>query len=310
MEYVLNVLTLAGINLMVVLGLGLLTGYTGIFSFGHAGFMLIGAYTSAYLTYMWGVPFPLALLLAGLAAGIVSLGLGRITLKLRGDYFLIATLGFGESVRLIFDNIDIEPINGARGFSGIDKNSNFVSVWIVCIIGIFIMSRLIRSRFGRNFKAIREEELASSTIGIDVFRTKMLSLFVSAVYAGIGGSLFAHYMTFIKPINFALVKSTELTIMAIIGGLGSISGAVIGALLLTTLPEVLRFISDWRLVIYGATVVILIIARPKGIAGGREFKDFSWVRKLCSYLPFAAAKAVPAGVVDEPKTREEGRKDG
>ncbi|HZJ90883.1 MAG TPA: branched-chain amino acid ABC transporter permease [Oscillospiraceae bacterium] len=280
MEYYLQVLTLAGINLMVVMGLGLLTGFTGLFSFGHAGFMCIGAYTSAILTVTLKVPFPIALIVAGLAAGAVSLLLGRLTLKLKGDYFLIATLGFGESVRLIFDNI--EPLGGARGFSGIAKNSNFVSVWIVCIVGIFFLVRLINSRYGRNFKAIREEELASSTIGIDVFKTKLLSLFISAIYAGIGGSLYAHYMTFIKPTNFALIKSTEFTIMAIIGGLGSITGSVIGALLLTVLPELLRFVADWRMVIYGAAVVILIIVRPKGIAGGKEFKDYFfvvWIRR-------------------------------
>lgn len=284
MDYLMTVLTLAGINLMVVLGLALLTGFTGLFSFGHAGFMLIGAYTSAYLTVQWGFPFVIALLLSGLTAGLVSLLIGRLTLKLRGDYFLISTLGFGESMRLIFDNINVEPMNGARGFTGIEKFSNFFTVWITCIIAIIILSRLIRSRFGRNFKAVREEELASAVVGVDVFKTKLLALFVSAVYAGIGGSLFAHYMTFIKPINFQLIKSTELTIMAIIGGLGSISGAVIGALLLTVLPEFLRFISDWRLVIYGATVVILIIARPKGIAGGKELKDFFFAAPITRAL--------------------------
>lgn len=304
MEYILQVLTLAGINLMVVLGLGLLTGFTGLFSFGHAGFMCIGAYVSAILTVTFKLPFVIGLLAAGLAAGLVSLLLGRLTLKLKGDYFLIATLGFGESVRLIFDNI--EPLGGARGFSAIEKNSTFVTVWIICILGIFLMTRLINSRFGRNFKAIREEELASSTIGIDVFRTKLLSLFVSAVYAGIGGSLYAHYMTFIKPINFQLLKSTELTIMTIIGGLGSITGAVIGSILLTLLPEFLRFIFDWRMVIYGAAVVILIIVRPKGIAGGKEFKDFFFVAPLTRVLKRTLGKRKGKEIVKTGKENEEG----
>ncbi len=299
MDYILQVLTLAGSSLMVVLGLGLLTGFTGLFSFGHAGFMCIGAYTSAILTVTLKVPFVIALLCSGLAAGLVSLLLGRLTLKLKGDYFLIATLGFGESVRLIFDNI--EPLGGARGFSAIEKNSTFVTVWIVCIVGIFLMTRLINSRYGRNFKAIREEELASATIGIDVFRTKLLALFVSAVYAGVGGSLYAHYMTFIKPANFNLLKSTELTIMTIIGGLGSISGSVIGTVLLTLLPEFLRFIFDWRMVIYGAAVVILIIVRPKGIAGGKEFKDFFFVAPLTRLVKrtLAKRKVSKAALVDE-----------
>ena len=282
MDYILQVLTLAGINLMVVLGLGLLTGFTGLFSFGHAGFMCVGAYTSAILTVTYKIPFLVALPIAGLAAGLVSLLLGRLTLKLKGDYFLIATLGFGESVRLIFDNI--EPLGGARGFSAIEKNSTFLTVWIICIIAIFFMTRLINSRYGRNFKAVREEELASSTIGVDVFRTKLLSLFISAVYAGIGGSLYAHYMTFIKPINFQLLKSTELTIMTIIGGLGSITGSVIGAILLTLLPEFLRFIFNWRMVIYGAAVVILIILRPKGIAGGRELIEIFFVAPVIRFI--------------------------
>lgn len=268
MDYINGMIALVGINLLVVLGLSLLTGFTGIFSFGHAGFMAIGAYLTVWFSMKMGINFYVSLVLAGILTGLISLIIGKITLNLKGDYFIIATLGFGEAIRLVLDNL--EAFGGARGWPGITTYANATNVWVINIIGIIIMVNIIWSRHGRNFKAIREEELASQIIGINVFRYKMISLMISAIYTGVAGGLFAHYMSFIQPKMFQMIKSTEFTIMVIFGGMGSISGSVIGTIILTALPQVLLSLDAWRYVIYGAAVIFIMIARPQGMMGGFE----------------------------------------
>ncbi len=275
--YIQGILILAGINLMAVLGLSLLTGFTGLFSFGHAGFMAIGGYAAATMTIKFHWPFIPALLVGGLAAAIVSALIGKLTLNLKGDYFCIATLGFGEATRLILDNV--QYFGGARGWPGIPSYTTLTNVILVNVVGIIILANLIRSRHGRNMIAVREEELASQIVGINVFKYKLMSLIISAAYAGVAGGLMAHYMTFLQPKMFSLIKSTELTIIVIFGGLGSISGSVLGALVLTALPEVLRTFSSWRLVAYGLAVIVIMISRPEGLMGGYEFTPAS-MKKL------------------------------
>lgn len=266
--YVEGILILAGINLMAVLGLSLLTGFTGLFSFGHAAFMAIGGYAAAFFTVNMHWPFIPALLAGGIVAGLMSAVIGKLTLNLKGDYFCIATLGFGEAIRLILDNVQV--FGGARGWPGIPAYTSLVNVVCVNVVAIFILANLIRSKHGRNMIAIREEELASQITGINVFKYKLISLMISATYAGIAGGLMAHYMTFLQPKMFSMVKSTELIIIVIFGGLGSISGSVLGAVVLTALPEVLRAFSSWRLVVYGLAVIIIMITRPEGLMGGVE----------------------------------------
>lgn len=275
--YVEGILILAGINLMAVLGLSLLTGFTGLFSFGHAGFMAIGGYTSAMLTVKFHWPLIPSLLIGGLIAAIFSAVIGKVTLNLKGDYFCIATLGFGEAIRLILDNV--QYFGGARGWPGIPNYTNIWNVAAINLVAIIVLANLIRSRHGRNMIAIREEELASQIVGINVFKHKMISLMISASYAGIAGGLMAHYMTFLQPKMFSIVKSTELTIIVIFGGLGSISGSVLGALVLTALPEILRSFSQWRLVCYGLAIIIIMISRPEGLLGGYELTPAS-MKKL------------------------------
>ena len=270
--YIEGILILVGVNLMVVLGLSLLTGFTGLFSFGHAGFMAIGAYVSAVCTLYYHLPFITAMVLGAAAAMVMALIIGYFTLGLKGDYFCIATLGFGESVRLIFDNLDF--FGGARGISSIPMITTFELTLVICILAVLALTLLIHSRHGRNMIAIREEELASQAIGIHVFRYKMISFAVSAAYAAVGGALYAHYLGYLQPLMFQLTKSTEMTIMVIFGGLGSIGGSVIGAVLLTFLPELLRSFANWRLVFYGAAVVLIMISRPQGLMGGMELTDF------------------------------------
>ena len=269
--YIEGILIIVGVNLMVVLGLSLLTGFTGLFSFGHAGFMAIGAYVSAICTLNYNMPFLVAMVIGAIAAMIMSFLIGYFTLGLKGDYFCIATLGFGESVRLIFDNLDF--FGGARGLSGIPMVTTFPMVLVICIIAVIAITLLIHSRHGRNMIAIREEELASQTIGIIVFKYKMISFAISAAFAAIGGALYAHYLGYLQPLMFQLTKSTELTIMVIFGGLGSIGGSVIGAFVLTFIPELFRAFASWRLVFYGAAVILVMITRPQGLMGGMELSD-------------------------------------
>lgn len=267
--YIKGILTLAGIYVLPVLGLSLLTGFTGLFSFGHAGFMAIGGYTTAVMMVKLGIPFIPSILLGGLMAALVSFLIGRVTLNLKGDYFCIATLGFGEAIRLVLDNV--QYFGGARGWPGIPLKTNLLLVVIIDIIAILILRNIINSRHGRNMIAIREEELASQVIGINVFKYKLTSLMISAFYAGVGGGLLGSYLGFLQPKMFSLIKSTEITIMVIFGGLGSITGSVVGALVLVSLPELLREFARWRLVVYGAVVVFIMIARPEGLMGGKEF---------------------------------------
>ena len=280
--YIQGVLTLAGIYMVAVMGLSLLTGFTGLFSFGHAGFMAIGAYTTAVLTTKVGIPFPAALIASGLLASAVAFLLGRVTLNLKGDYFCIATLGFGEAIRLILENVQF--FGGARGWSGIPRRSStlfsiggavfetlFVEVVVVVVLAAVTMRCIVISRQGRNMVAVREEELAAQMIGIDTFKTKVMSMLISAFYIGVAGGLYAVYIGFLQPRMFNMLRSVELTIMVIFGGLGSIGGSVVGALILTSLPEMLRNLAEWRFVIYGAIVIFIIIVRPEGLMGGREF---------------------------------------
>ena len=277
--YIEGILILVGVNLMVVLGLSLLTGFTGLFSFGHAGFMLIGAYVSAVCSMNFGMPLVISMIAGAVAAMLVAAVIGYFTLGLKGDHFCIATLGFGESMRLIFDNIDY--FGGARGLSGIPMETNLTVVIIICAMAVVVMTLLIKSRHGRSMIAIREEELASQAIGINVFRYKMISFAISAAFAAIGGALYAHYLGYLQPLMFQLTKSTELTIMVIFGGLGSIGGSVVGAFVLTFIPELFRAFASWRLVVYGAVVILIMATRPQGLMGGYEFSDlFRWIKKL------------------------------
>lgn len=282
--YIQGILMLAGINLIAVLGLSLLTGFTGLFSFGHAGFMAIGAYVGALMTVSptttpsgLGLPFFVGIIAGGAAAGLAGYLIGRITLNLKGDYFCIATLGFGEAIRLILNNIQI--FGGSRGWPGIPYKSSLPVILLADVVAVIVLWNIVHSRQGRNMIAVREEELAAQVTGINVFGSKMTALVISAVYAGVAGVFFAHYMTFLQPKMFAMSKSTELTIIVIFGGLGSISGSVLGALLLTALPEVLRAFDIWRLVVYGAAVIIIMISRPKGLMGGVELTP-AGIRKV------------------------------
>jgi len=276
--YIEGILIQSCYTLLIVLGLSILTGYTGMFSFGHAGFVCIGAYVSVLCTMAFGLPYLLALLIAGLVAMLFGAALGRITLGLKGDYFCIATLGVGEAIRLIFNNLNINfniggrtfVLDGAKGIASIPLHTTFPVALVIVVVFLTATALLMNSKHGRSMLAVREDELAAQLTGINTFRSKMLAMCMSALYAGIAGGMLAHYFGYLQPKMFMMVKSTEYTIMVIFGGMGSITGSVLGTVLLCALPELLRAVGDWRLVFYGLAVIIIMIVRPKGLMGGKE----------------------------------------
>ncbi|NLA85066.1 MAG: branched-chain amino acid ABC transporter permease [Clostridiales bacterium] len=289
-SYVEGVAILLGLNIIAVLGVSILTGFTRLFSFGNAGFMAIGAYGSAILTTKYGIPFIPAIIISAAFSGLIAYLIGALTLKLRGDYFLIATLGFGESVRVLFAYI--EPITGgARGFTAIPKYTNFYITAISVVIAFIFAWNLVHSKTGRDLIAVREQEAAAEAVGINTFASKQLAFVISAVYAGWAGALYSHNLTFITPEMFNLAKSAELTITTVIGGLGSLTGSVLGTLLVTLLPELFRSLASYRMLIYGIAVVAVIVLKPDGLYGYREFS----INRIISYLKKVFVKAPKKG---------------
>lgn len=268
--YIQGVMILAFINVISVVGLSVFTGFTGMFSMGHAAFIAIGAYTATILTYYLNFNFYIALLLGGLMSGLMSLVIGIPTLRanLRKDYFAIATMGFGEAIRVLLENLKITQ--GARGLPGIASYSNFWNVIVITLLIIIAARNFVFSKYGRRAIAVREDFTAAEMMGINLFAVRLGSLFFSAVCAGLGGGLFAHYINFIQPSMFTGLQSTMLSCTVVAGGLGSITGPVIAALLFAAIPEFLRVANMWRMVIYGAVLVCIIVLRPQGIFGYKE----------------------------------------
>lgn len=277
------VVTLMCINIIAVLGMSVLTGFTRLFSFGNAGFMSIGAYTSAILSVKLNLPFPIVVIGGAFVAGMISFLLGSLTIRLKGDYFLISCLGFGESVRVLF-NYTKSITGGANGFSGIPFKT---SMWVAigCAILAFVIAwTFIHSKFGNNLTAIRENEIAAEAVGIDVIHFKKMSFIFSAVFAGWAGALYAHYLMFITPTMFNLAKSSELITTTVIGGLGSLTGSVLGAMLVTLLPEVFRGLSEYRMLLYGIAVVAVILLKPDGLYGYKEFSLKRLISKIQKFF--------------------------
>ena len=292
--YFLQVLCLAGINIILAVSLNLINGFTGQFSIGHAGFMAIGAYASAFLTVTFGDRIRSAftflpeggrngvLLLLGLSVGAVLAAfagflVGVPSLRLRGDYLAIVTLGFGEIIRVFILNID--AVGGARGLSGISKLANFFWIYLFAALSIVTVHRIVHSSFGRTLIAIREDEIAAEAMGVDTTRSKVISFIVSSAMAGIAGALFGHYLMYIHTNSFTFLKSIEIIIMIVIGGLGSITGSVIGAVLYIGLTEGLREFAQYRMVLFSFLLVVLMIVRPGGLLGHREALSFLMRRR-------------------------------
>ncbi len=266
-----NILILSGINIIIVLGLNLITGVTGQLSLGHAAFVSIGAYSSSILMMSLGVPFGVALIAAFIIAGLVGGLFGIPILRLHGDYFAIATLGFCEVVRVIMMNMKA-TINGesqrlSLSLSNIPQHISIPLVLILVVFAVLFMIRLEKSKFGLALRSIREDEIASQMMGINIARHKVLSFAIGSAFAGLGGALLASYITAISPNDFGFTRSIELLCMLVLGGMGSIVGVIAGTTILTAIPEVLRFASEYRMIMYGVVLIIMMVFRPKGLFG-------------------------------------------
>jgi branched-chain amino acid transport system permease protein len=264
--YYIQVMTMTGVFLIAALGLNLITGVTGQFSFGHAAFMSIGAYTSALLTLNLHLPFLVSLLAGGIMAALFGAILAFPSMRLTGDYLGITTLGFGEIVRVVFINMEIT--GGARGLAGIPKNTDLTVVLVLIALFIWALYRINNSRFGRALSAIKEDEIAAESMGINTLLYKVESFAIGTFLAGISGGLYAHLLQYINPADFGFAKSFDLLNFVVIGGLGSIPGTVLGTTALSLAPEFLRFVKEYRMLIYGGLMVSMMVFRPNGILGG------------------------------------------
>jgi len=278
MGYLNAILILGGINIVAGLGVAILTGYTGLFSIGHAGFMALGGYMTAVLCATLKVPFPVALLGGGIFSGLCSfiIGYPAFRTRLRGDYFAIATLGFSEAVRLILNNT-YTVIGGAYGFTGLPQITNLPIVMVVVILAIWFAHNFVRSQYGKNCAAISEDEIAAEMMGINLLRTKLTALFISAVYAGVAGGLLGFYMAYLTPSFFTISRSSDLLAAVVFGGVHSLIGPILTSFLLVALPEILRFFAEWRLIIYGALFVVIMVFRPQGLLGYTEM-NFQFIK--------------------------------
>lgn len=303
-KWVVDIIRMCGISIILAVSLNVINGMTGQFSIGHAGFMAIGAYVSTRFTTtftyfneakMADVPvealmpgpvgFVLSLLAGGVAASIAGFAVGIPTLRLRGDYLAIATLGFGEIVSILLQNTN--SLGGAAGISGLPSYSNVFAIYSVALICIVLTFMLQRSTWGRSLIAIRENEIAAEVMGIRVARRKVMAFVYGAFFAGVAGALYAHHMLVVRPEQFNFMKSIEVVVMLVLGGLGSISGAIVGAIALTTLPEWLRDIEQeyqqpgLKMIVYSLILILMMIFRPQGIFGQRELS----LRLFKSLLP-------------------------
>ncbi len=264
--YYIQVLTLLGIYIIAALGLNIITGETGLFSFGHAAFFAIGAYGAAILTVKFQMPFFAALIFGGILASIAGIVIGFPALRLTGDYLGIVTLGFAEIVRIVLLNLGIT--GGALGLSGIVREVNIVMVYVLTAISIVIFYLLQNSRFGRALITIREDEIAAQAMGINIAAYKVKAFAIGCFFAGIAGGLYAHLLQYINPNDFGLTKSFEFLCFVVLGGLGSIPGVVLGTSVLTLAPEFLRSSAEYRMLLYGALMIALMVFRPNGLLGG------------------------------------------
>ena len=282
--YLQLILIYVGINIILTVSLNLVNGYMGEFSIGHAGFMAIGAYTASLLTVnvfpagALNYLFPLAIVAGGLAAAVVGLIVAVPSFKTRGDYLAIVTLAFCMIVKSGIENI--EAIGGPRGFLGMSKLTTLPWVFFWTVLSVWIIRNLVYSKFGRGVLSIREDEIASDLMSVNTRQVKIIVFVVSSFFAGVAGGLFAHALQFINPRMFDIIKSTDILIMVYLGGIASIAGSIIGAVIYTILLEILRPLGIWRMVLMPLMLVLLMIYRPRGIMGMREARFFVPLRDL------------------------------
>ncbi len=269
--YAEGIVILLCINAIAAMGVSLLTGFTGIFTLGHAAYLALGSYTTAILTLDYGIAWFPAVLAGGVVAMVIGCLIGIPTLKLMGDYYAIASIGLAESIRLILENWQ-SLTNGARGLAGIDTFTTLPVALGFFVALAIVAFCLIDGRFGRSLKACRDDHVAASLLGFDVARIRVMSLSISALYCGLAGGLYAGFISFIQPMMFDMLKSTEMTAVVVFGGLGSMSGAILGTTVITLVTEMFRPISQYRMLIYGLVLVLVMVLRPEGIMGRNEVR--------------------------------------
>lgn len=299
-DYQGRLLVFIGINIILATSLNLINGFTGQFSIGHAGFMAVGAYSSAFFTVTYGktlegtfgfmgetIAGSLVLIIAIIIGAVVAATMGLIvgipSLRLKGDYLAIVTLGFAEIIRIVILNID--AVGGATGYQ-VPGYANFMWIGIFAVITVVVIHNIVKSDAGRALVSIREDELAAEAMGVNTTRYKVTSFAIGSAFAGVAGVLFAHYNKFLHTNDFQFIKSFEIIIMIVIGGMGSMTGAILGAIIVTLLPEVLRYLpdihiggtvlrfADLRLVIFALILILTMIVRPQGILGTTELGTF------------------------------------
>lgn len=261
-------LTSMGINIILAVSLNLINGFTGQLSLGHAGFMAVGAYASVIMTNRLDLSFVLGVLAACLAAALAGFIIGVPTLRLKGDYLAIATLGFGEIIRVVLQNINY--VGGPSGIMGIEKYTTWAWLFGSVLVTLVVIINLVNSSYGRAIISIREDEVAAELMGINTTRYKVLAFVIGAMFAGLAGALYAHYFYIIKPDTFNFLKSFDILVMVVLGGLGSTTGAVIAAIFITTLTAVLQSFPAIRMILYALILIIVMIYRPQGLMGNKE----------------------------------------
>jgi branched-chain amino acid transport system permease protein len=279
-DYYCDIMTLTGMYIVLALGLNIVVGQAGLLNLGYAAFYAVGAYTYAILSTTVGLSFWPGLAAGGLTAAVFAVILGIPTLRLRGDYFAIVTLGLGEITRIILNNWD-NLTGGPNGISKIGRpvlagyelhtSRDFTYlIMVIVIITVFAMHRLIASRIGRAWIAIREDEVAAEAMGINTFRLKLLAFVLGSALAGIVGVFFAAKMAFVSPESFTFFESVMILCMVVLGGMGSIPGIILGALILITLPEIFRDFQDYRMLAFGFALVMMMVFRPQGLLGAMK----------------------------------------
>lgn len=270
-------LFLMGINIIAAVSLNLIVGFTGQLALGHAGFMAVGAYVSAVLTLKMGQPFLLAIFAGALAAFVMGIVIGLPTLRLRGDYLAIATLGFGEIIRGLV--VNIEYVGGAAGMNGIPKMTNWTWLYLFALLTIFIIKNFINSTHGRACIAVRDNEIAAETMGINTTYYKVLAFSMGAFFAGVAGALYAHYFFLIQPKTFTFMKSFDALVMVVFGGLGSLTGSVLAAIVVTAVNAALINFGSLRMIVYALLLIVIMVFRPQGLMGTKEFTFKSLFRE-------------------------------
>ncbi|HTI69150.1 MAG TPA: branched-chain amino acid ABC transporter permease [Candidatus Limnocylindria bacterium] len=271
-RYYLGVSIDVAIAIVLAVSLNLINGHTGQFSLGHAGFMAVGGYTAAAMTIALQksltpvtqpIVFLLALIVGGLVSALAGLVVGVPSLRLKGDYLAIVTLGFGEIIRVVFQNM--ESVGAASGLKGIPNYTNFFWSWACAAVTVYAVACLVNSTYGRGFIAVHDDEVAAGAMGINTTRYKVTAFVIGAFFAGIAGGLFAHHKVFLSPTGFDFTKSIEIVVMVILGGMGRTMGVILAAIVLTILPEVLRPIASYRMIIYSLLIIGLMLLRPQGL---------------------------------------------